>query len=908
MKSKISIRIISLILRALFWFRYRVTVKGLENLNKEVLNKKGGAIFLPNHPAVFVEPTLVTLATLNKYPVRPMIVDYFFHQPIVHPIMKMINALAIPNFDLSSNSLKRKQSEKVINTVIEDLKLGDNFLVYPAGRTKMTNQEVIGGASAVHRILQEVPEANVVLVRTKGLWGSVFSRALTGKAPPLFPTIFESLKHIIKNGIFFTPRRDVIIEFVPAPKDFPYQASRIEMNRWLENWYNQPDGLTEQEGEHPGDSLIFISHSIWKKEIPKIYDNNFSGESSIDLDSIPEKTKQKIYKELSRIAQIDVEKLKPELRLDRDLGMDSLDTADLSSFIQGQFGVKSISPVKMNTVAKALGVASKQIECKDDETDLAKIDFDKWSQPVKREREKVAQGTTIPEVFLNNCARMGNAIACGDERAGLLTYKEMRLRVILLAEYIRTLPGDYIGVLLPSSVAAYAVIMACQLAGKVPMMINWTMGRRHLQAVRHLSNVQVVLTSRAFIDKLENVDLHGVDDIMVMLEVVKNKFKLSDKLRALVRSFKGTKGILKTFEVDKIDEDQRAVLLFTSGTESLPKGVPLTHKNVLCNLKQAFQSIELYSDDVMFGILPPFHAFGFTISGLMGILSGIRIVYSPDPTDGKKLAEIVRDWKVSLMCGAPTFLKSMFRDGEKGYFDTLRICVTGAEKAPPELYQLAEEKGAGAAIHEGYGITECSPVLTINLPGKSQAGVGEPLEGIELKIVNPETLKPQSTMAHGLVLAKGPNIFSGYLNPDVSPPFVTIDGEKWFKTGDLGHLDEENRLIISGRQKRFVKIGGEMVSLAAIEDALLQMAPQKKWPVAEDGPTLAVCAKEDVSDKTRIFLFTIFDTNTEEVNEALREAGFSSLVKVTSVFQLDGIPIMGSGKIFYRELESAYLA
>jgi acyl-CoA synthetase (AMP-forming)/AMP-acid ligase II/1-acyl-sn-glycerol-3-phosphate acyltransferase/acyl carrier protein len=907
MNKNFSIKLISLFLRSIFWFRYRVRIKGLENLNPETLNKPGGVIFLPNHPAVFVDPTLVTLAAWKKYPIRPMIVDYFYEQPVVHQVMKMINALAIPNFDSSSNSLKRRQSEEVIQTVIKDLKEGDNFLVYPAGRTKSNCHEMIGGASAVQRIVQEAPEANIVLVRTKGLWGSSFSRALTGKTPSLFPTIFQNLKHILKNGIFFTPRRNVTIEFVPAPKDFPYQASRIDMNRWLEKWYNQPDGLSDQEGEYPGDSLSLVSYSLWKEDLAKPYDNSLSNETSINLEKIPEETKEKIYQEIARITQTNQEKLQPNLRLDRDLGMDSLDTADLSSFIQDNFGVKSISPLKMNTVAKAFAVADKQIDCSDDETDLPKVNFDKWKQPIQRERKKVAPGKTVPEVFLNNCSRMGNAPACGDERAGILHYKDLKLRVIVLAEYIRTLPGKYVGVLLPSSVAAYAVIMACLLAGKVPMLINWTMGRRHLQAVRQLSQVEVVLTSRVFIDKLENVDLTGVDDIMIMLEEVRNKFSLSDKLRAFFRSLKGTQGILKAFGVENIHEDDQAVLLFTSGTESLPKGVPLTHKNVLSNLRSAFNSIELYSNDVMFGILPPFHAFGFTISGLMGILSGIRIVYSPDPTDGKKLAEMVRDWDVTTMCGAPTFLKSMFRSGKRGYFDKLKLCVTGAEKAPPELFRLAKEMGAGDCLHEGYGITECSPVLTINMPGKTQAGVGEPLEGIELRIVNPETFETQGVMTRGLVLAKGPNIFSGYINPDVSSPFVTIDNEKWFKTGDLGYLDDENRLIISGRQKRFVKIGGEMVSLPSIEDALLQLAPKKGWPISEDGPTLAVCAKEDVDEKTRIFLFTIFDTNVEEVNAALRDAGFSSLVKVTTVFQLDNIPIMGSGKIFYRELESAYL-
>ncbi|MEM1282717.1 MAG: AMP-binding protein [Chlamydiota bacterium] len=907
MRKKLSINLIILFFRILFWFRYRVTVKGLENLNEETLSKKGGVLFLPNHATVFVEPTLVTISVWKKYPIRPMIVDYFYEQPIVHQIMKLINALPIPNFDVSSNSLKRKQSEEVINTVIEDVKTGDNFLIYPAGRTKMSSQEVIGGSSAVHRIIQEVPEVNVVLVRTKGLWGSVFSRALIGKAPPLFPTLFQCMKHVLKNGIFFTPRRDVIIEFEPAPKDFPYEASRIELNRWLENWYNQPDGLTKQEGAYPGDSLVLVSYSAWKEELPEVFDQDLGGDLEIELDKVPEETKEKIYSEISRITEMSVADLKPELRLDMHLGMDSLDIADLCAFIQDKFGVKSISPIKMNTVGKALAVASKQIDCKDDHTDLSNIDFSKWRQSVKRERKKAAPGTLLPEVFLNNCARMGSAVACADERAGILTYKELKLRVILLAEYVRNLPGEYIGILLPSSVAAYAVILACQLAGKVPMLINWTMGRRHLQAVRNLSNVEVVLTSRVFIDRLENVDLDGVDDIMIMLEEVRNKFSLSDKLKAYYRSLKGTKGILKLFGLDKHDEDHKAVLLFTSGTESLPKGVPLTHKNVLANLRQAFNSVDLYSDDVMFGILPPFHAFGFTISGLMGLFSGIPIIYSPDPKDGKKLAETIRDWNVTIMCGAPTFLKSMFRCGKEGYFDTLRLCVTGAEKAPPELYELAKKMGAGDSVYEGYGITECSPVLTINKPGRPQAGVGQALDGIDLKIVNPETFEPQNTMIRGLVLAKGPNIFSGYINPDVSSPFVTIDGEKWFKTGDLGHLDDENRLIISGRQKRFVKIGGEMISLAAIEDALFQIAKEKGWPLAEDGPTLAICAREDTADKTKIFLFTVFNTNVEEVNSALRESGFSSLVKVTSVFKLDSIPIMGSGKIFYRELESSYL-
>ena len=208
----------------------------------------------------------------------------------------------------------------------------------------------------------------------------------------------------------------------------------------------------------------------------------------------------------------------------------------------------------------------------------------------------------------------------------------------------------------------------------------------------------------------------------------------------------------------------------------------------------------------------------------------------PDPTDGKQLAETVKKWGGSIICGAPTFLKGMLRAGTPAHFASLRLCVTGAEKAPSELYKLAETLGLDEQkLLEGYGITECAPVLTMNRPGRKPCGVGQPLEGIELKVVHPETCASVQEGEEGLVLARGPNVFGGYLNRDVASPFVTIEGKQWYKTGDLGHLDQEGRLIISGRQKRFIKVAGEMISLAAIEDALLEMAAQKEWLTSDEG-------------------------------------------------------------------------
>ena len=902
--KKIIIKIIVRMIRAVFWLRYRIKVKGLENINQSTLKKSGGVLFLPNHPTLFIDPTILSTILWSKFPIRPMITDDFYYMPIIHSLMIFIKALPIPNYDVSNNSLKRKKGEKIVQTVIKDLEAGDNFLIYPAGRIKQTSKEIIGGASAIHRVIEGAPNANIVLVRIKGLWGSSFSRAITGKSPSLTETLKLNFVHLLKNLIFFTPRREVVIEFEMAPQDFPLHASRLELNHWLEDWYNKPDGLTIQKGELPGDSLIFVSYSMWRNDVPKSYQDSLPELDTFDLDSISSKVRVKVYQEISRITGLPEEEIRPNANFNLDYGMDSLDVSELSSFIQHNFDVQFVPVAELTTVGRALEIADLKVVCKEKGKVAAVIDFNKWNQKIPRKKQGIAHGNTIPEVFLNNCARMGDSIACGDEVSGLVNYRDLKMRVILLANYIRKLPGSYIGILLPSSVAAYAVILACELAGKVPMLINWTMGTRHLEAIKMLSDVKVVLTSWAFIDRLDNIDLRIIEDTLIMLEDVRKTFTLSDKVSAYLLSKKSTYLVMKHFHIDRLSKNDQAVLLFTSGTESLPKGVPLSHENILSNLKQTFDTLEVFTDDVLFGILPPFHAFGFTISGLLGLLSGNKIVYTPNPMDGQKLANIVMNWRVSIMCGAPTFLKSMLKAGSPNHFKTLKLCVTGAEKAPPELFTLAEQMGCRQSIFEGYGITECSPVLTMNRPGKAPAGVGEPLNGVELLIVHPDTYQPLGGLERGLVLASGSNVFSHYINPDETSPFIHINGKKWFKTGDLGYIDDENRLILSGRKKRFVKIGGEMISLTAIEDALLQQAFTRGWTIAEEGPTLAVCAKESLDTKTKIVLFSIFETTVDEVNGALRDAGFSNLVKVSFVIKLNTIPIMGSGKIFYRELEN----
>lgn len=895
-------------LRVALWFRYKIKVKGLEHLSKKNLDKPGGVLFLPNHVAMVVDPLAITLTAWKKLPIRPTIVETYYFLPLVHSAMKFVNALPVPDFEKSTNSLKRKRHEKVMEELIKGLKKGENFLVYPSGRVKHTHLEKIGGASATHELVQNVPEANIILVRIKGLWGSMFSRALTGKSPDMFEKVKEGFWICLKNLLFFTPRREIIVEFEPAPADFPYDASRLELNKWLENYYNRPDGLSDQEEEYPGESLKLVSYSMWGEELPAIHQpSKTTSEEVVHVHDIDDDLQDRILEKLQELTEIDKAKIRPEMWLSSDLGLDSLDTSELATFLQDQFDTGPIPVTELTTVGRVMGIASKKIKI-EEEGKEDKSDLSDWFVKIPRYKAQVAHGNTIPEVFLHNCERMGNQPACADMRTGILTYSRFKLGVIVMAEYIRQLPGKYIGILLPASVGAYLTVLATQLAGKVPVMINWTLGPKHLRAVRKISNIEAVLTSWAFLERLDSVDLNGIDDITIMLESVKKEFTLKDKLRGLFRSKLSAKRILKIFGADQLKNDDQAVLLFTSGTESDPKGVPLSHENILSNERAAFEAIDLYSDDIMFGILPPFHAYGFSTSGLMGLLSGIRSAFYPNPTDGKGLAKEFSRWGITVMSGAPSFIKGMLKSATKDQMKTMRLCVTGAEKAPPELFELMANIGKEQSLLEGYGVTECAPVLTANQPGKPRKGVGAPLPGVEMIVVHPETHELLDKGEDGLVLARGPNIFDGYLNPGLASPFVTVDGKEWYNTGDIGNLDEENRLTLSGRQKRFIKVGGEMVSLLSVESALLQAAPQKGWKVRDEGPTLALIAREDPGGRPLILLISTFDTSIDEVNQALREEGFSNLVRCSDVIKVDEIPIMGTGKIFYRKLEEQFFA
>jgi long-chain-fatty-acid--[acyl-carrier-protein] ligase len=249
--------------------------------------------------------------------------------------------------------------------------------------------------------------------------------------------------------------------------------------------------------------------------------------------------------------------------------------------------------------------------------------------------------------------------------------------------------------------------------------------------------------------------------------------------------------------------------------------VPLTDRNILTNIRDTLDVVSISDRDVMIGMLPPFHSFGIVVTTVLPVCSGLRTIYHPNPTEAAMLARLVEIYKVSLLVGTPTFLNGIVRVAEQGQLDSLRLAVTGAEKCPQAVYEALRQRCPQLVVLEGYGITECSPIVSANTAEAPVAySVGKLLPNVEGAIVELETEGRVPPGQTGMLLVRGPSIFPGYLNYDGQSPFVTFEGKLWYRTGDLVSQTADGVLFFRGRLKRFVKIGGEMVSLPAIEAAL----------------------------------------------------------------------------------------
>lgn len=441
------------------------------------------------------------------------------------------------------------------------------------------------------------------------------------------------------------------------------------------------------------------------------------------------------------------------------------------------------------------------------------------------------------------------------------------------------------------------MFFALQLADKIPVLLNWTTGPKQLSHAVQQTAVKHVVTSRGLIDRL-GVQIPEAE--LLMMEDLKLKIAKSQAVFELLRTYLFPHSLLTQFSAQRPSAqrpDDTAVFLFTSGSESAPKTVPLTHRNLLVNLRAGLSAFDANTHDSLLGFLPPFHSFGLLGNVLLCHLAGIRCTRFADPTDVQALRKMIRDCRPSLLLITPTLLARILSISKADDMSSLRRIVTGAEKCFESVFDLCETVAPQAVILEGYGITECSPVISINRTESRKRGTaGLPIDNVDIQVIDIETEQVLPCNQTGILVVSGPSIFGGYYRHDGPQPFINIAGRAWYKTGDLVSIDEEGFIHFRGRLKRFVKAGGEMISLPALEDPFTKM-----YPASELGPMVAVEGIE-VGQSRHIVLFTTFELMLRDANQIAHDAGFRGVMRIDEVRQIDSIPLLGTGKIDYKQL------
>jgi long-chain-fatty-acid--[acyl-carrier-protein] ligase len=425
--------------------------------------------------------------------------------------------------------------------------------------------------------------------------------------------------------------------------------------------------------------------------------------------------------------------------------------------------------------------------------------------------------------------------------------------------------------------------------------VNWTTGVRTVKHSLSLLGVKTVITARALVAKVAaaGIEMTEVEDAFLYVEDLMAGVRPLDKVKAAVHAR------LSLAALARVQPREEAVVLFTSGSENLPKAVPLTHGNLLANARDTLTMGQLIERDIVLGFLPPFHSFGFTITVMLPLAVGMRTVFHPNPMESSALARLAEAYRATVMFGTPTFLGGITRVASDGQLASLRLAVTAAEKCPDTLYSTLKERWPSLIVLEGYGITECSPVVTVNPMGAPVPGsIGRLLPTVDGVVVDLDHARRAAPDETGMLLVRGPSIFGGYLHHDGESPFVEFEGKSWYRTGDLVSMTADGILYFKGRLKRFIKLGGEMISLPAIEAVL-----QRHFGEADDGPVIAVEALGE-AEHPDIVLFTRRPADRAEVNALIKAQGLSPLHNIRQVIEVASIPVLGTGKTDYRTLKA----
>ncbi|MAI89412.1 AMP-binding protein [Ponticaulis sp.] len=474
-------------------------------------------------------------------------------------------------------------------------------------------------------------------------------------------------------------------------------------------------------------------------------------------------------------------------------------------------------------------------------------------------------------------------IVDGDDR--VLTYNEIVRASFALGSALTnfTEKNENVAVMLPTGAGAVIAFYALQAYGRIPAMFNFTAGSRNLNAAGRAAEVKTIVTAKKFVElgQLEPLISELEKSFKIIyLEDVREALSLKDKVAGALGPF------IPTFFKASPSYKSPGVVLFTSGTEGDPKGVALSHENVLANVEQVRAHIDIYPEtDILFNPLPTFHCFGLTVGAVLPLIAGVKSIFHPTPLQPREIAHRIKSTGSTILLATDTFISQYARAGDQGDLSSLRLSVCGAERVRDETRQMVRKK-YNIEILEGYGATEASPVVAANSIGANVPGtVGQLMMGMEHK------LEPVAGIqSGGRLYVRGPNVMLGYLRSS-SPGVLEPPKGGWHDTGDIVTVDTEGFIRIRGRVKRFAKVGGEMISLAVVENCASSV-----WP---DNMHAAAAIPDPRKGEQIVLLSDAEAVNRPDLLAWAQNHGVSELSVPRKVFHIDEIPVLGTGKVDY---------
>jgi len=500
----------------------------------------------------------------------------------------------------------------------------------------------------------------------------------------------------------------------------------------------------------------------------------------------------------------------------------------------------------------------------------------------------------------------GTAVIDGLDHSGLSRSKLLGAAAALSRYLRKEFSDERIAIVLPASKGSMLANLAVTLANKVPVDLNFTMGRAANESCCRRANLRVAISATQFMDRVKDFPW---PEHTLKLDELMPQLKRQIIFWWIISLLAPARLLLRLLQIPKNGGHAEAILLFTSGTTGEPKGVVVSHRNVVGNVSQFRQLLDARKTDAILGSLPFFHTFGSTVTLWYPLTEGVRIVTYPNPLEAAKCAALIERYQLTFLLATPTFLRLYLRKAEAEQLRSLRLIIVGAEKLPLDLANHFEER-FHKNVFEGYGLTETAPVVSVNLPTpdtkkavaqiqpSSRLGsVGRLAPGIAAEIREAETDRKLSLFETGMLSLRGPNIFEGYLHDAKRTAEVLRDG--WLKTGDIGRFDEDGFLYIEGRLSRFSKIGGEMVPHEAIEQKIIDLLELS----GRDERPLAIVGVQDEAKGEALVLLSAVDIDIAELRKKLQEAGVPNLWIPKHVQRVEAIPVLASGKLDLKKCQ-----